>query len=165
MTKPMLDDLDRKLISLLARDARVSNRQIGEALNVTEGTVRGRIKRLQQDNLIRFTAITGIGALRKLRPYFIYVSAAPAQAKDLAAQIAEFPRIHAVLTMMGPHNILVIGLFADLEDVMETATKKIIELPGVLNVKTSIAVSTIKYNARTVRITGSLPDDDQGEED
>ena len=39
------DELDLQLIELLSRDARVSNRKIAAELGVTEGTVRGRIKR------------------------------------------------------------------------------------------------------------------------
>ncbi|WOK38181.1 Lrp/AsnC family transcriptional regulator [Sphingomonas sp. C3-2] len=165
MAKPTLDDLDRKLIDLLAKDARVSNRQIAAKLDVTEGTVRARIKRLQQENLIRFTAITGITTLRLLRPFFVYVSADPAKVRPLAEEIAGLPQIHAVLTTLGRHNILVIGLFADLEDVMTTATQRIVELPGVYNVETSIAVSTLKYNPRVVRITGTPPHMDENDEE
>ena len=57
MSAVQLDDLDRQLIEILGRDARVSNRKIAGDLGVTEGTVRGRIKRLQQERLIAFTAI------------------------------------------------------------------------------------------------------------
>ena len=56
MSAPLIDDLDRQLIDILSNDARVSNRKIAADLGVTEGTVRGRIKRLQQDGLIAFTA-------------------------------------------------------------------------------------------------------------
>ncbi|MDE2436305.1 MAG: AsnC family transcriptional regulator, partial [Sphingomonadales bacterium] len=56
MISPVLDHLDRQLIETLSSDARVSNRKIASELGVTEGTVRGRIKRLQQDGLIAFTA-------------------------------------------------------------------------------------------------------------
>lgn len=59
MAAPTLDATDRQLIEMLSSDARVSNRKIAVALGVTEGTVRGRIKRLQQEGLIAFTAITG----------------------------------------------------------------------------------------------------------
>ena len=44
MSRPNLDDLDRQLIEILSRDARLSNRKIAADLDVTEGTVRGRIK-------------------------------------------------------------------------------------------------------------------------
>ncbi|HOB33285.1 MAG TPA: AsnC family transcriptional regulator, partial [Verrucomicrobiota bacterium] len=75
MANSPLDELDRQLIEQLARDARVSNRKIAAALGVTEGTVRGRIKRLQQDGLIAFTAITGLEMAAKSRLAFISVHA------------------------------------------------------------------------------------------
>ncbi|MEY2925617.1 MAG: hypothetical protein RL367_94, partial [Pseudomonadota bacterium] len=73
MTAPVLDDLDRQLIAILSDDARVSNRKIANDLGVTEGTVRGRIKRLQQDKLIAFTAITSLGLEKAGKLAFIGV--------------------------------------------------------------------------------------------
>ena len=40
---------------------------------MTEGTVRGRIKRLQQDRLIAFTAITSFGLENSTKLAFIGV--------------------------------------------------------------------------------------------
>jgi DNA-binding Lrp family transcriptional regulator len=54
MSAPQLDQLDQQLIAILALDARVSNRKIAADLGMTEGTVRGRIKRLQQEGMIAF---------------------------------------------------------------------------------------------------------------
>ena len=53
-----LDELDHRIIELLTLDARVSNRQIAAQLGVTEGTIRGRVKRLEEENCIRLTAVT-----------------------------------------------------------------------------------------------------------
>ena len=40
-----LDELDHRIIEQLSNDARQSNRTVAAALQVTEGTVRTRIKR------------------------------------------------------------------------------------------------------------------------
>ena len=84
-----IDDLDAQLICLLERDARVSNRKIAAELNVTEGTVRGRIKRLQQDRLIAFTAITGFDMADKSRLGFISVQADVVNVREVAREIAK----------------------------------------------------------------------------
>ena len=39
------DSLDRQIVAMLANDARLSFRKIAADLGVTEGTVRGRVKR------------------------------------------------------------------------------------------------------------------------
>jgi len=164
MAASQLDDLDRQLIDLLARDARVSNRKIATELGVTEGTVRGRIKRLQQDRLISFTAITGLQMARKSQLAFIRVQAEVEQTREVARKIAEMEPINAVLITMGSFNILAMTLFDELEDLVEVASDQILSIPGVHHVETSIAVKTMKYNARIARITEGSPFADDADE-
>ena len=148
-----LDELDRQLIELLGRDARVSNRKIAAELGVTEGTVRGRIKRLQQEGLIAFTAITGFEMAAKSRLAFVSVQADVEQVRAIARQIAELPLINGVMITMGQFNILAMCLFEELDHHVEIASDSILSIPGVHHVETSIAVKTIKYNARMAKIT------------
>ena len=162
MESVQLDDLDLQLIDLLSTDARVSNRKIAAELGVTEGTVRGRIKRLQQEGLIAFTAITGLGMAEKSRLAFISVQAEFENVRTIARQIAELPLINAVMITMGQGNILAICQFDDLDGLVDVASDRILGLPGVHHVETSIAVKTLKYNSRMARITApnfELPDE------
>jgi len=46
-----------------------------------------------------------------------------------------------------------VGLFTSLEDVIAVANNRILALPGVRHVETSIAVKTLKYDIRAARIT------------
>ena len=165
MGSPVLDDLDRQLIDLLASDARVSNRKIATKLGVTEGTVRGRIKRLQQEKLISFTAITGLQMARKSRLAFIWVQAEVERTREVARLIAEIPPINAVMITMGQFNILAMSLFEELDELVEVASDRILAIPGVHHVETSIAVKTMKYNARVAKITETGPLDGDGSDD
>lgn len=161
MTTPVLDTLDQQLIDLLARDARVSNRKIAAELGVTEGTVRGRIKRLQQDGLIAFTAITGFEMGKRARLAFINVQADVDRVRDVARCIGDIPQINAVLITMGQFNITAMCLIDELDTLVELASDRILALDGVHHVETSIAVKTIKYNSRMAKITRpSVVDDD-----
>ena len=157
MADVQVDDLDLQLIELLARDARVSNRKVASELGVTEGTVRGRIKRLQQDGLIAFTAITGFGMAAKSRMAFINVQADVDRVREIARTISELPLITGVMITMGQFNILAMCLFDELDNLVDVASDTILSLPGVHHIETSIAVKTIKYNARMVKIT--VPDE------
>ncbi|QKS01424.1 Lrp/AsnC family transcriptional regulator [Sphingomonas sp. CL5.1] len=153
MTLPQLDDLDRKLIDLLSCDARVSNRKIAVDLGVTEGTVRGRIKRLQQDNLIAFTAITSFDLVETTKLAFIAIQADVMNVREIARNIADLPQVSSAMIMMGRFNILAICLFSELDRLYEVASDLILSMPGVHHVETSIAVRTVKYDPRIVRIT------------
>jgi DNA-binding Lrp family transcriptional regulator len=153
MADAQVDDLDLQLIELLSRDARVSNRKVASELGVTEGTVRGRIKRLQQDGLIAFTAITSFGMAQKSRLAFISIQAEVERVREIAQEIAELPMINAVMVTLGQFNILAMCLFDELDLLVETASDRILDVRGVHHVETSIAVKTIKYNARMAKIT------------
>lgn len=153
MASPALDALDAQLIDMLSRDARVSNRRIAAELGVTEGTVRGRIKRLQQDGLIAFTAITGFEMGNRSRLAFINVQADVDKVREVARLISEIPSINAVLITMGQFNITAMCLIDELDTLVEIASDQILSLDGVHHVETSIAVKTAKYNARMAKIT------------
>ncbi len=153
MAEPPLDDLDRQLIGMLAADARVSNRRIASDLGVTEGTVRCRVKRLQQDRLISFTAITGLELASKSRLGKIRVQADTRRQRELADAIAGMDPINAVLLTMGSFNILAMCLFEELDELAELASDRILPLPGVHHVETSVAVRQLKYNALITKIT------------
>ena len=153
MALPQIDALGQALIDMLSKDARVSNRKIAAELGVTEGTVRGRIKRLQQDGLIAFTAITGFEMGKRARLAFINVQADVDKVREVARTIADLPQVNAVLVTMGQFNITAMSLVDELDALVEIASDRILTIPGVHHVETSIAVKTVKYNARMAKIT------------
>jgi DNA-binding Lrp family transcriptional regulator len=153
MSSPQLDAIDRQLIEILSLDARVSNRKIATDLGVTEGTVRGRIKRLQQDRLIAFTAITSLQIEDPAKLAFIGIQADVQNVQEIARQIADLPSINAVIITMGRFTILAVCLFSELDTLHDVASNQILSIPGVHHIETSIAVKTLKYNPRVARIT------------
>lgn len=155
MTQPQIDALDRQLIDILSKDARTSNRRIAADLGVTEGTVRGRIRRLQNDGLIAFTAITSFELADNTKMAFIGVQVDVHRVREVATRIAQLDAINAVMVTMGRFNVTAICLFNELDALHDIASEQILSIDGVHHVETSIAVKTLKYNARIVRITGS----------
>lgn len=152
MSRYQLDQLDRHIIDVLGKDARVSNRKIALKLSVTEGTIRGRIKRLQDENYIRFTAITNPVHLGNPRLALIGIVAVQSAVRKLAERIAEMQGIRAVVITLGRYNILAVGMFDDLESLLDVANNSILPLPGARHVETSVVVKTLKYNPRITKI-------------
>jgi Lrp/AsnC family transcriptional regulator, regulator for asnA, asnC and gidA len=148
-----LDELDRKVIDLLTIDARVSNRQIAAKLGVTEGTIRGRIHRLEKEGAIRLTAVTNVKYVGSPKVVLIGIQVQHSELKTVSQKIAAMPEIGCVIVMLGRYDILAIGLFTALEEILEVANNRILALPGVRHVETSIAVKTLKYDFRAAKIT------------
>jgi Lrp/AsnC family transcriptional regulator for asnA, asnC and gidA len=149
---PGLDELDRRIVEVLTVDARVSNRRIAAQLGVTEGTIRGRIKRLQEGGAIRLTAVTNLAFAGSARLVLIGIQAQHGELKALCQKIAAMPEIDCVILMLGRFDILAIGLFGALEDIVEIVDNRILALPGVRQVETSIALQTLKHDHRAAKI-------------
>ncbi|MBS0378869.1 MAG: Lrp/AsnC family transcriptional regulator [Proteobacteria bacterium] len=150
---PVLDALDKRIVDLLTVDARVSNRQIAAQLGVTEGTIRGRISRLEEGGAIRLTAVTNVAFSGAPKVVLIGILAQHGELRAVSQKIAAMPEIRALIVMLGRFDILAVGLFDALEDVIEVANNRILALPGVRHVETSVAVKTLKYDFRAAKIT------------
>ena len=165
MTRYQLDAFDRRILDVLAEDARISNRKIALALNVSEGTIRSRLKRLQEENYLRFTAVTGLSYLGNPWLVFIGVTAEQARVKEIAQAIGEMAGIRSVVITLGRFNIHVTAMLGELEDVLTVANNAILALPGVRHVETSIVVKQVKYDPRLARITRPFIPVDEDDED
>jgi Lrp/AsnC family transcriptional regulator, regulator for asnA, asnC and gidA len=148
-----LDDLDERIVDKLSRDARVSNRQIAAEFGVTEGTIRSRIKRLQNEGLIQFTVVTDFRLAGSPNLVMLAIHADPSRVPTLARQLSEIPELGCVIVTLGRCSLLVMGLFTSIEQVNELITSRIRSLEGVHEVETSISVHNIKYESGIARIT------------
>jgi DNA-binding Lrp family transcriptional regulator len=153
VTRYQLDGFDHQILDVLVGDARLSNRKIAQALGVTEGTIRGRLKRLQEENYLRFTAITALSYLGNPLLVFIGVTAEQGRVKEIAQAIAEMDGIRSVIITLGRFNIHVVGMYGTLDEVLNVANNAILALPGVRHVETSISVKQLKYDSRLAKIT------------
>ena len=153
MTRYQLDAFDHQILDVLSGDARLSNRKIAQALGVTEGTIRGRLKRLQEENYLRFTAITALSYLGNPLLIFIGVTAEQGRVKEVAQAIAEMDGIRSVIITLGRFNIHVVGMYGSLDEVLNIANNAILGVPGVRHVETSISVKQLKYDSRLAKIT------------
>ena len=157
MSKARLDALDRQIIELLGRDARVSNRQIATDLRVTEGTVRTRLKRLQQHRAIQFAVVMDPNMAGSPTLVMLGIHADPRCVPQLTQKLAGIPIISCVVRLLGRYSVLAMGYFADLEAANELVRATILSLPGVRQVEISLVASSFKYQVHMARIIGGQP--------
>lgn len=149
---PATDALDRQIAAMLADDARLSFRKIAADLGVTEGTVRGRVKRLQASGLLKLTPIvdiaggTGGGADNTHHLLFVTVKCASGKLEQVRDRLLEMPMLRALYDANAAHRLIAIFLLASLEQAAEI-TNAVIAQDGIREVESEIVLQTIKYNA------------------
>ena len=97
-----VDDLDHSIIKSLRIDGRRSNRRIGHELGVSEGTIRSRIKRLQEANLMRIVAWIDPDALGQTgQILYIRVAAGSVSPETTALELAKIPQLSSTTATIG----------------------------------------------------------------
>jgi Lrp/AsnC family transcriptional regulator for asnA, asnC and gidA len=153
MSKRKLDDLDLGILEWLSEDARTSNRKIATGLGVTEGTVRARIKRMEDDGQIRITAINNINQLANPTLAYIWVEVdKSSQTREVAQRLSAIPEIGFVGVMLGRADILAITMVQNNAQLANFLHTTISGIAGIRRTECSLGVNFIKHDYRMSRI-------------
>ena len=152
MSARRFDNVDRQILEHLARDARMSNREIALDLGLAEGTVRARIKRLQANNMIRITAVTRFAGSKQPVMAYIGIRVDLHRIAEVVDRIAALPFIGFAATMLGRYDILAITIVEDGADLVRLVNEEIMSIAGVRHAETTLAVKNLKYDYRWGRI-------------
>ena len=148
-----LDEADQAIVERLSRDARVSNREIAEQLGVTEGTVRARVKRMEEEKLIRITAVTNIDRFKDAALAYIWIEVERSgQTKVVAEKLAAIVELGFVGVMLGRADILAITMVRNAEHLAEFLHQHISVVEGVRGTHSTLGVNFVKHDYRMARI-------------
>lgn len=152
-----LDPIDRRIVERLAADGRVSNRQIATELDIAEGTVRARLKRLQGERLLAFTTITDLRIAGNPGLVMLGIDADPVEVQALARELAALDALNCVIILSGRYSLLAMGLFGSIRELHDLVGGRIRRLRGARRVDVAIAVRSLKYETRIASLPGARP--------
>lgn len=148
---PQTDELDRQIAEALADDARLSFRKIAADLGVTEGTVRGRVKRLQTAGLLKLVPIVdiarGLDATNAgQHMMFVTVKCASGKLDAVRESLLALPEVRALYDANAALRLIAICVLPSLEDAA-AVTNRVLALEGIREAETELVLQTVKYNA------------------
>ena len=116
-----MDDLDRNILNILRRDARTPYTEIAEEVGTSEGTVRNRVERMNEDDVIeRFTVTTRTGNVKAMIEIGVAVDVDTA---SIAERMAEWAEVDFVWQVSGEQDIVLVVDAADTRGVNELITQ------------------------------------------
>jgi Lrp/AsnC family transcriptional regulator for asnA, asnC and gidA len=143
-----LDKLDGRILEYLHDDVRISNRKIASALDITEGTVRSRIGRMQEDGLVRFTATLDAGLLLQPISGFIGINVAGESVDAASKALAALPELNFVAKMLGRYDIFCSFLLRNNEELADLLQIKIPTIPGIKSSESTRVIQVFKFDRR-----------------
>jgi DNA-binding Lrp family transcriptional regulator len=146
---PPLDDLDRALIGELAQSGHESNRELARRLDVSDGTVRARIRRLEEGGLIRLIAGRDPVATDELRAHaIIFLTLGD---DFVESRVVSHPLVWAAHRCIGAADLIVqVGARSQAE-LSAYATHGLRSVPGVRWVEVAHVVEVVKHQTHLVR--------------
>lgn len=143
-----LDDLDRRVLSILKRDGRMGAAEIARDLRQPRTTIAERIRRLEDHRVILgYAARINHAELGQGVVSFVMASFTPASGtsqKEVAGQIARLPGVEEVHVISGEWDILAKVRGASIEAIGELVLDKIRTTPGVARTLTMAAFAEVR---------------------
>lgn len=137
-----VDDVDVAIIRRLRMDGRASVKSISDDIGAGETTVRTRLARLLDDDVIRVVAIPNALASERTIMAMAHIRAA-GNIEQLGLEIAEWPDVSWVGFGVG-HIDLVVEMICRGQDSLQEVVERLHGLPSVVHLQTFVYLKILK---------------------
>jgi len=146
----MIDEIDRKVLSMLQKNARITNAQIGRELKLAPSGIHERIKKLEQRGIITgYHACVDAKKLGYCVTAFIFVRTDDRVGSlSSANQLAKIPEAEEVHHIAGEDCYLVKLRCAGNEELGRLLREKMGAISSIRSSRTSIVMETVKEGGR-----------------
>jgi Lrp/AsnC family leucine-responsive transcriptional regulator len=148
----MIDETDRKLVSILQNNARTSNAELARRVGLTPPAVFERIRKLEERGVVRgYTAQVDPEAVgRGLLAFVLVRSSDPLGTDRVAQALAKAPEVLEVHNVAGEDCYLVKVRAVDTKDLSRVLRKRFGRVKAITSTRTIIVLNTIKETTSLV---------------
>ena len=127
-----VDDNDRKIISILSKNARSSLRDIAGVVNLSPSSVRNRMERLVELGVIKkYTLDVDYRKLGYEIQVIVLITSKPGSSETLYKTLSQSDKITKVFWTSGPANFICIVRVNDMKELSDFMTGDLEKLEGV----------------------------------
>jgi len=142
-----LDTIDRKILTFLQRDGRMSNADLAEAVNLSPSACLRRVKRLEDDDYIQgYAMLVNQTAVGKPTNVFVEITLSSLSEETVDAfeqAVINCPDIRGCYLMSGDADYLLRIACAGPEGYEQIHRNYLSRMPGVSRIRSSFALRTI----------------------
>jgi len=140
-----IDEIDEQIIDLLLVDGRMSCSEISAAIgHITERSVRYRLTRLLDNQIIQISAILSPSAIGFNVIADVFIQVDPGHVREIAQLLVEREEVSYVACSTGEVDISIQIVANSNESVFDFVTNVIGKIPGVRKTTTSVVPIILK---------------------
>lgn len=144
----MLNETDRKIISYLQYDGRMPYTAIAAKLDITESTVRRRVKQLAESGKLQIVAIVKPKDLGLDEAAMIGISVKTNRIAEVADEIAQLPEVTYLFQAAGEFDLFAEVYCRDREHFVSFLNEKLQQIPDIERTQTIFILKMHKLSYR-----------------
>ena len=139
-----MDELDLSILASLQTDGRRPFTDIAQELGVSEGTVRNRVSKLIEKQVLHIVGLVDPTSLGFNAPAVVGVSVAEGDIEQIARTIASYSEVSYLIMVSGEFDLIVEVLCKDREHLAHFLNAQLRKVPGVERTQTFMTLRTFK---------------------
>ncbi len=142
-----LDEIDRRILTVLQRDGRISNADLSEKVHLSASACHRRVQRLEAEGVIaRYVALLDPRRLDRPATVFVEITLSGQTEEALDAferEVALIPDVLECHLMAGTADYLLKISARDTDDFARIHRRYLARLPGVTKMQSSFSLRTV----------------------
>ena len=151
------DAIDEAIIAALQHDGRQSNREIARRLNVSEGTVRQRLKKLTDARAVEFDVVVDLVQMGIGFVAFVRAAVTPRHLESFLNACADRPEVFYVAAVAGRFNVMALICTPTAEDGLRVINAHVDGQKGIIDIEIRQVVGFKKHDYRETVISRATP--------
>ncbi|PFG04510.1 Lrp/AsnC family transcriptional regulator [Bacillus sp. es.034] len=141
-----LDELDIQLLKLLQKDGRLSYTELAEMLNTTVGTVRNRVQRVMDQDILKIVGVLNpfITGMPSVAMFGMKVTMNKLQA--VIDQLVEIPEVRFVAASTGRYDLFVEVITTSNVDLYRIIKEEFSKIDGIESTESSMFLEIHKQS-------------------
>lgn len=139
-----IDRLDLQILRSLSRDGRKPYKEIARELDVSDATVRKRVKRMQKEEIIKqFHILIDYDKIGNFIKAFIGLKINPSSLHEIVGSLENHPDIQVMYRTTGPWDLFVEVIFKDMQELNWFLEKKL-DIAGITSTEVNVVIGPYK---------------------
>lgn len=139
-----IDELDKKILALLAKDGRMSNAEIARVVGAGERTVNNRVKNLIDSEVVHIIGVINAKVFGYKVTADVLCEVDAARIETIAHEIASLPETRYVAISFGEHNVSAQIESKSTQELYHFVAQKLSKISGIQKITTIIIPEIIK---------------------